>query len=59
MSETPAGLDQSFPGDVVDRTGDRESPRALKRLDESDGAITECLLSVASRDVSERSQAFV
>ena len=53
MAETPAGLDQPLPRRGVHGAGNRESSRALERLDESDRAVTEGLLRVVGREVSE------
>jgi hypothetical protein len=59
MTESPSGLDQSFPRGLIDRAGEREPTRALERLDQSERAVTERLLGVIGREMSEGGEALV
>ena len=53
MTETPAGLNQTLPGGVVNETCDRKTTRTLKRLDERSRAATERFLHVVGRQVTK------
>jgi hypothetical protein len=59
MTESPSGFDQAFPGGVVDCAGQRKAARALEGLDQGKRAVSEGLLGVVRREVSEGGEALV
>jgi hypothetical protein len=59
MTEAPAGLNQTLPGGVVNESRDRKTARTLKRLDERSRAVTEGLLRVVGREISEGGESLV
>jgi hypothetical protein len=46
MTESPSGFEQSLPRGLIDRAGEWQSARTLKRLDQRERAVTERLLGV-------------
>jgi hypothetical protein len=59
MTESPSGFEQSLPRGLIDRAGEWQSARALKRLDQRERAVTERLLGVIGREMSEGGEALV